>query len=225
MKRILILPLILMTLLILTACQSTEFTPDTPVIEKTVGDIVFQLRYVTEQESRKRFGDDYNPYYNYPGKLPRKQFFVFDTTITTMSSEVEIKLRDITISLDDRSESRARSRRTLDIDWQPYYDSDFEQAQKKANMKKTMSGDTIIVTPDQPFKAWIVFLPSISSDFLQNIFLVPKDGPANALIRIPAKTDSGDEGIVEIEMNMGEMAGTAAQEEATPSNTGIFEES
>jgi hypothetical protein len=225
MKRILILPFIAITLLLLSSCQSTEFTPDTPVLEKTVGDIEFQLRYVGEKESRELLGDEYNPFYNFPGKMPRKQFFVFDTLITSESSEVEIELRDITISLDGRAESRARSRRTLDIDWSPYYEDDFEEAQKKTNMKKTMSRDTIIVTPDEPFQAWIVFLPSISDAFLQNILITPKDGPANALISIPAKTADGDEGIVEIEMNIGEMMGDAAQEELAPSNTGIFEES
>lgn len=224
MKRILFLPFVAITLLLLNSCQSTEFTPDTPVLEKTIGDIEFQLRYVSETETRKRFGDEYNPYYDYPGRVPRKQFFVFDTVITTESSEVEIVLRDITISLDDRAESRARSRRTLAIDWSPYYKTDFEEAQKKTNMKKTMSSDTIIVTPDQPFQAWIVFLPAISSDFLQNILIAPKDGPANAVIRIPAKTAAGDEGIVEIEMNIGEMVGEDLQEE-TPQNTGIFGES
>ena len=74
MKRILIL-LLPAAVSLLTGCQSTEFTPSTPVTTQRAGDIEFELRYVSEKETREVYGDDYNPFYNYPGKLPRKQFF------------------------------------------------------------------------------------------------------------------------------------------------------
>ncbi|MDC7234445.1 MAG: hypothetical protein PQJ58_14525 [Spirochaetales bacterium] len=218
-----ILLILLPVLLILSSCKTTEFTPETPVINKTVGDVEFTLRYVTESEIAEKHGTKANPFYRYPGKLPRKQFFVFETSIESESTELEISLRDITISLDGMAESRARSRRTLAVDWQPYITADFEESQMKAKMKKSMSSDTILVTPEESFKAWIVFLTPVSDAFVQNIFSAPKEGPSNAVIRIPAKTASGDEGIVEIPMNMGVMAGNSEESEK-PVNTGIFSE-
>lgn len=220
-KTILILIFIM---IIIAGCKTVEFTPESETIEKKVGDIQFELRYVSEAETVELLGKDYNPYYGYPGKLPRKQFFIFETSITSESSEAEIKLRDITISLDESSPSKARSQTTLDLDWKAYYKTDSERARKKSNMKKTMSGDTITITPDQPFQGWIVFLPSVSTALLQNILIAPKDGPSNAVIHIPAKTAAGDEGIVEIEMNMGEMMRDSLDEEIVPANTGIFSE-
>lgn len=222
MKRLYLLSLFT-ALMFLNSCTTTEFTPDTPVLNKTVGDVVFNLRYVSESEIAQVHGTKANPFYRYPGKLPRKQFFIFETSIESESTELEINLREITISLDGMAESRARSRRTLAVDWQPYIKADYEESQMKSKMKKSMSNDTITVTPDEPFKAWIVFLTPVSDAFMQNIFSAPKEGPGNATIRIPAATRDGDEGIVEIPMNMGVMAGSS-EEEQKPVNTGIFSE-
>ncbi len=223
MKKILVKLTVLVTLFF-TGCKTTEFIPETETITRNIGDITITMRYISEAETVEKFGTNHNPYYRYPSKLPRRQFFVFETSIVTEESDLSINMRDITISLDGGNQSKARSVSTLDIDWKPYYKTDSEQARKKANMRKTMSGNSIEVTPDQPYNSWIVFLPAISKTSLQSMVKAPVDGPADILIRIPATTAAGDEGVIEIPMNLSAITAGVDDEENLPRNTGIFSE-
>ena len=186
------LPLYL--LLTLAGCQSPK-SPIAPgiVIEQNLGDISLKMTLLTEEELVKRHGRDENPFYAYPGKVPRKDFFVFDTVITTENSEINFILDEILLTLDTGITDNAKNRNTLLGTWDFYLKNDISQAQMKRVIKQNLSENKFMVTPSEDYKGYIVFL-------------VKSEAAKEGILQIPAETAEGDKGIIEIPFHFAQEA-------------------
>ena len=203
--RLLLLLLILLSLTVF-ACKTVDYQGELQVIETQVADIHLKLTLQDRESLLNMYRKDENPFIDYPGKFPRKYFFVFRTEITSETSTVEFNQSDITIQAGSET-YKCLNTFTLKKAWEPYYDSDRQQLHKEIIINKTLKPADFIVTPEAPYKGTIAFL-------------IPKPEETEAVILLGAKTPEGDEGVIEIpfEIKMNSDEGFPQE------NTGIFAE-
>ncbi len=203
-----IIPVLLFSLAILTGCRTTTYQPTQDTIEYKISDIQFRLTPLTRDNLIELYGKDENPFIDFPGKLPPRYLLVFDTSITTETSEVEFSRETITISIGE-STYKASNYFTLNSNWNSYYDNDTQALHMRNRINKTLKPSEFSASPDAPFKGFLVFL-------------IPIKDATKGTIRIPAKTPQGDEGVIEIPFTLEKYIG---KDKAIPSeNTGIFAE-
>ncbi|MDA3955197.1 hypothetical protein [Oceanispirochaeta sp.] len=181
--------LISLAFFLLAGCQSHE-SPIAPgvVIKQDLGDISLTLTLLTEEELLKRHGKSGNPFVAYPGKIPRKDFFVFDTTISSESRKVLFNMQEILLNLDTGVSDNAKSRATLLRTWDFYLKDDNSKAQMKRIIKQNLSDNSFTAAPGEDYRGYIVFL-------------VNTEAAKEGTLLIPVETSDGDKGIIEMPFN------------------------
>lgn len=188
-----ILTIMGLILLGLTSCNTTHPVSENKVVKENVGDIEIQLEILTEAQLKDEFGFKDNPYYNFPGKMPRKYIIVFDCSITAETSTVKFSMEDIVMDLDTGYTDNAKNRTTLLRSWDPYIDSDITEANMKRKIRAGMSENDFTVSPETPYKGYLVFI-------------MRTEGSTMAGINIPAETLSGEKGVINIDFPLIESA-------------------
>ena len=176
------------------------------VIEHQVSDIHFQLIPLTREDLIEKYGKESNPFIDYPGKLPRKFFLIFDTVITTEQSEVEFSRDTITVTIGN-STYKTLTYFSLQTIWNAYDESDRASLHRKKTIMNTLKPSAFSAGPVNSFKGTLAFLIPLKED-------------TKGVLHIPAKTPEGDEGVIDIPFTLEKYIDG---EKAVPSeNTGIF---
>ncbi len=200
--------LLALAVLVLTACQTVDYQSELQVVEHHVSDISIKLTLLDRNTLIDRYGKEDNPFIDFPGKLPRRFFFVFDLEIETEESEVSFSQKTMAINIGS-NQYRASNDFKLKKDWEPYHETDNQMLHREITINKTLKPAVFTVSPDKPYKGLIVYLIPVSDEA----------SPESSII-LPAKASNGDEGIIEIPFDLVRYEGG---EKAVPSeNTGIF---
>ncbi|QEN08426.1 hypothetical protein EXM22_10680 [Oceanispirochaeta crateris] len=200
-------PLILLTT-VFAGCASVDPYIGEQIIQHQVADISFTFQLLSEDHLKNLYGKTENPFINFPGRFPKKEFFVFDTEISAETTTLDISRSTMSILIGS-DVYKASNDFNLTRAWTPYFASDREQLHMKNKINKLLKPANITVSPENPFKGLLVFL-------------VPQSEDIDAVIRIPAVSQEGDEGIIEVPFKVKRMVvGTNGTVEK---NTGIFSE-
>ena len=156
----------------------------TKTLESQEGQI--RVVFLSEEELLKRFGRTENPYVNYPGKFPPRNFVVFEAILESGGEELFVKIPEITLALGE-AEGEAFTERRLKSVWNFYYKDD-----KRANLLLQDKVDEGI-----PHISEISVMPGEVATFLL-VFLeeYPVDG--NGVLRMPLVI-GGETGTIEFE--------------------------
>ncbi|OQY31629.1 MAG: hypothetical protein B6241_13450 [Spirochaetaceae bacterium 4572_59] len=176
------------------------------VIEEQVSDIHFKLTLLDRPSLISQYSKEDNPFIDFPGKLPPRYFFVFETEISTEVSTVDFSQKNITMQIESDM-YKCSNTFTLKKAWEPYYENDSQELHMGRTINRTLKPADFTVSPDKPYKGTLVFL-------------VPIKEAQEATIMIPARTPEGDEGIIEIPFTLKKMVD--GKEEVPSENTGIF---
>ncbi len=188
---------ILFSLLLVGSCKTLEVEPQTEMVSQDFGDMTFSMRFVPEKELVDRYGVERNPYYRFPGKLPRRFFFVYELEINSRETELLIDLKSISMELESGASFSPRSPRQMENDWRPY-GSRPEYNTRMGKMKASAAPEKIAVSPKKPYKGNIVFLIPLTEGFFENLFTPNRiTRPSEAILTLPVETAQGDKGLID----------------------------
>ena len=180
--------MLIATLISLFGCRSVDYVPSQDTIVYKLSDITITLTPLSQENLISSYGKNENPFINYPGRLPHKTFVVFDVEIRSQNTILESSRRNMELILENVV-IRGENKESLTNAWNHYFSSDRQELHMKKTIRELLREDMFTVTPDNPFQGLIVFL-------------IPLKETSDALLRIPAKTSGGDEGIIEIPIKM-----------------------
>ena len=202
------LPLMILCALAFISCKTVDYQGELVIIEHQVSDIHLKLTLLDRDTLIDRYGKEANPFIDFPEKLPRRYFFVFDTEINSEVSTVNFAKKTITIKVGS-DEYKTSNPFTLQKAWEPYNDNDSQELHRGRTINKTLKPVEFTVAPDSPYEGLLVFL-------------VPVKEAKEATLFLPASTPDGDEGVIEIPFTLKKMVD--GEEEIPSENTGIFAE-
>ena len=196
--------------LLFTSCRTVDYQSELQVVEQQVADIHIKLTLLDRNTLIDRYGEEFNPFIDFPGKLPRRYFFIFDLEIDTETSVIDFSQKNMAINIGS-DQYGAMNDFKLKRDWEDYNENDRQKLHRGITINETMKPVEFTVSPDNPYKGLLVFLVPVSND----------TSPESSII-LPATASNGDEGIIEIPFKL---ARYEDGEKAVPTeNTGIFAE-
>lgn len=203
----------LIVLISLSSCLTQAPKSSIPTITKQAADLTITLHPLDYDALRELHGSNrqpdkkVNPYIDYPGQIPQRRIVVFDTEFKTETSTIMINIREIELAIGGRM-GKAASVAYLTRLWESYIDDTPYVNTIPDVARRTMLPREIVVTPGENVSGYLVFAEPF-----------PKDG-GEGLLTIPVSADTGDKGVIEIEINFEDPEAGVHQEK----NTGIFAE-
>ncbi len=197
--------------LLVSGCK----TPPAPRPENTetlvlqAADLKVSLNYISKTELEKLYGKNdilgqKNPYVDFPGRISKKRFVVFQMTAETAESTVNFTLDDIVLTIHSKT-GKALSRPYLRNIWGGFTD-EYSLDTMDRIMKKTILPRKFTVSPEKPVSGYLVF----GDNF-------PEEG-GQARMEFQVSTPQGDTGTLELPLTFGPGGGVSDKKE----NSGIF---
>lgn len=184
MKKIMIT---LFTILLFGCISKPEIVKTLEPIVINAADMAISLEYLAEDQLISLYGKETNVFANYPGLLPKKKVIVFKLDLSSTSTSAQLDINDISLKIGDVT-GLSRNKKQLLRDWNFYIKENSDILQAKKMVKDRMYNDTILITPENPQSAWIVFLDTF-----------PEDG--EAMLTINMTTSDGESGTIDIPLD------------------------
>lgn len=170
--------------LVLTGCMTYDYVPQNKVVTKKVADVSVTLTYMTQSELRKRHGSESNPFVDMPKGVFQRDLVVFLCEIETEETIIEIASPKIIMRMGDKTD-KAKTVITYMLYWKGYVNDSIYNAMVD-KCKQYLIPQNFTVRPGKKVQGYLVFFNNLPPEMGQ------------AIISIPAVTEGGDAGIIEI---------------------------
>jgi hypothetical protein len=197
LKTTLKITAILLFLVSILSCRTSPYETAEVTAVKQLADVTLTLTYLSEEDLIQLEGKPFRPTdtamertgYN-PYILPSKGIFqrellVFRLHAVSEETVLRFTLTDICLTMGGVVDS-AKNINRLMVHWDGFLDDSEDTFMRESAMRTLLPYDCI-VAPGEPLEGYLVFFKNF-----------PKTG-GDAVISIPAETDSGDSGVIEIE--------------------------
>lgn len=166
-----------------SSCANTPSKVETTEYVQQIGDIVVNVRYLNRGYLLAEHGDDGNPYIDFPSMLSKDDLICFELEVYSEETSIEIERSSITLKIGEVTEGSIE-KFGLTFLWQSYFDEG-EMTEMDSIVDQTMKRGPFKVSPGNPLLTYLVFNGRY-----------PEAG--EALLSLPAITDLGDQGVIEI---------------------------
>ena len=170
--------------IIFFSCRTVPFETEDRIYIQQVGDVTITLTYLTENDLVKANGRENNPYILKSKGVAQRDLMVFKFKGESDTTKLYFNVTDVSLTMAGVTDNAKNAMRFLTY-WKGYVDESEVNAMD-SRIRHTILPDLCKILPEKPLEGYLVF----NKNF-------PNMG-GEASIQIPAYTDDGDTGIIEI---------------------------